>query len=146
MSIALRLALILASSGLPLSATVGKDEVLFACPSVLATTVDAGKYSGWSIFSNDPLRLTGVDIELAEGDDDAPLEPDETKYLNDEDGSVVQIFRLTRRRTNKQYQLVCHYGEHAQLSRALPASAVECSVVQRQQLVSTEYEFGASCK
>ncbi len=122
-------------------------SAVLECPPVLATKVLAEKHRGWSIYSNKPLRLTGADIAFAVENEDATLDPDETKHLDDENLSIVSIFLLAKHREVKKPSLVCHYGVHAQLSRALLPNVVECTVVQRQRFNDLkEFEFEASCK
>ncbi|HXH86580.1 MAG TPA: STY0301 family protein [Nitrospira sp.] len=123
-----------------------KVTVALQCPPVLATTVVAKKYRDWSIYSNDPLRLTGADVAYVVDHEDALLDPDETRQLNDGDLSEVQIFRLTQHRDVKEPELVCHYGVHAQLSRDVPRAAVECKVVHHGRFGPEESEFEASCR
>lgn len=123
-----------------------KASVTLECPHVLATNVVAEKHSGWLIYSNDPLRLTGANIEFYANNEDAILDPDKTTHLGDENLSVVQTFRLAEHRDIKKPSLVCHYGVHAQLSRELPLGTVECKVVQHQRFGPNEFEFEASCR
>jgi hypothetical protein len=117
-----------------------------ACPQVMATRVLAGKYRGWEVYSNDPLRLTGADVEYDVGHEEALLDPDETRDLNDPGLSVAQIFRLKEHAEAKDPWLICHYGEHAQLSREIPRGAVQCEVVHHRSLGQDEIEFEASCR
>ena len=142
-----RIALLLASLVLaPPASMAAKVSVALKCPSVLATSVLAQKHRGWSIYSNDPLRLTGADIAIAVENEEGWLDPDETKHLSDENLSVVHTFRLAKHRDIKNPSLVCHYGVHAELSRELPRGAVECEVVQHQRFGPKEFEFEASCR
>ena len=143
----LRIVLLLASLIFaPPASLAAKVRVALECPSVLATSVFAEKYRGWSIYSNDPLRLTGADISFAVDNEEGWLEPDETKHLSDENLSVVHIFRLAEHSEVKNPSLVCHYGVHAQLSRELPRGTVECKVVKHQRFGPEEFEFDASCR
>lgn len=130
----------------PLSAAHAQASGALECPPVLATKVLAEKHPGWSIYDNDPLRLTGADIEYAINNEDATLNPDEVRELNDANLSVVQVFRLKAHRRAKDPSLVCHYGVHAQLSRAIPQQIAECRVVQRRQFGPEQTEFEASCR
>jgi hypothetical protein len=116
------------------------------CPAVLATRVLAEKYRGWSIYSNDPLRLTGADVYYVADHEDATLDPDATEELGDENLSVVQIFRIREHPEAKSPWLDCHYGVHAQLSRRLPRGAMECKVVHHRRVGEQEIEFEASCR
>jgi hypothetical protein len=71
-SIAAMLYLTLPSqSSLPAKATAALE-----CPAVLATKVIAEKYREWSVYSNDPLRLTCADIAYYVDNDDATLDSD----------------------------------------------------------------------
>jgi len=142
-----RIALLLASFlvAAPVSPAT-KGSIALECPPVLATSVVAEKYRGWFVYSNDPLRLTGADIAFFVDHEDGWLDPDEISHLNDEDLSVVHTFRLVEHRDIEHPMLVCHYGVHAQLSRALPPGAVECTVVQHQRFGPEEFEFEALCR
>ena len=115
------------------------------CPPVLATKILADKHPGWSVYANDPLRLTGADILYAVDNEDATLNPDEVKELSDANLSVVQIFRLRSHGHLEDPWFVCHYGVDAQLSRKLPRHATECRIVQRRQFGPEQSEFEASC-
>ena len=121
-------------------------SIALECPRILATKVLAEKHPGWSIYDNDPLRLTGADIEYTVANEDATLNPDEVHELNDANLSIVQVFRLKAHRSAKEPSLVCHYGVHAQLSRAIPQQTAECRVVQRRQFGPEQSEFEASCR
>lgn len=73
----LRLALLLTSFFLAAPASwVNKVSIALECPPVLATSVVAEKYPGWSVYSNDPLRLTGADIAFVVDHEDGLLDPD----------------------------------------------------------------------
>ena len=142
----LKSALLLAGFVLaPAASVAAKAGAALECPPVLVTKVLAERHRGWSIYSNDPLRLTGADIAYV-SNEDATLDPDETAHLSDENLSVVQVFRLAKHPEAKNPWLVCHYGVHAELSRNLPRGAVECKVIQHQQMRTTEAEFEASCR
>jgi hypothetical protein len=100
----------------------------------------------WSLYSNDPLRLTGADIAYV-SDEDSTLDPDETKQPDDRNLSVIALFHLRRHPGLKNASLVCHYDEHAQLSRALPPGITECAVTRHRQFdENTESEFEAICR
>lgn len=128
------------------ASAAASGSVALECPPVLATSVVAEKYRGWSIYSNDPLRLTGADIEFAVDHEEGLLDPDEIKHLGDANLSVVRIFRLAEHRDVRNPSLVCHHGVHAQLSRELPHGAVECTVVQHERFGPEEFEFEARCR
>ena len=128
------------------TASAGAATASLACPPVLAVDVRADKHPGWSLYSNDPLRLTGADIAFV-SDEDSILDPDETKQPDDRDLSVIALFHLRRHPELKDASLVCHYGEHAQLSRALPPGITECAVTRHRQFdEKTEAEFAAMCR
>ena len=126
---------------------LAKDHAV-KCPKVMVHSVDRSKHLGWEVYSNRPLRLTGADIAYVVDDHyDATLDPDETKRLNDDNLSTVQFFHLAKHRANKSFSLVCHYGVHAQLSRAIPRNLLECSVVHHERFDdANEGEFEAVCK
>ena len=114
------------------------------CPAVMATRVDKAAHPGWLIYSNEPLRLTGIDIEyIVNGHIEATLDPDLEERLNDESLSNASIFRLTAHRKKEPFALICLYGVHAQLRREIPRNMSECKVVQHG--IFTEVEFEASC-
>jgi hypothetical protein len=143
----LRTALLLASFVLtPAASRAAEVSVALECPPVLATRVLAEEHRGWSIYSNDPLRLTGADIAYVVNNEGATLNPDATRYLSDENLSEVQIFRLAVHPEVTKPWLVCHYGVHAELSRELPRGAVECKIVQHQRFGPQQFEFEASCR
>lgn len=120
---------------------------MLECPPILASTVSAEKYPGWFIYSNDPLRLTGADIAYVSDNEDATLDPDTTRHLDDTNLSVVTVFRLSEHPEAKNPMLVCHYGTHAELSRAIPPGATACSIIQHRQFDELkEAEFIASCE
>ena len=126
---------------------LGKDNAL-ECPEVMVHSVDRSKHPGWEIYSNSPLRLTGADIAFVVDDHlDATLDPDETKRLNDDNLSTAQFFHLAKHRNNRPFSLVCHYGMHAQLSKAIPRNLLECSVVHHERFHDAkEGEFEVFCK
>jgi len=121
-------------------------DLKLSCPSVLATQVVTEKHPDWLVYSNDPLRLTGADIAVSGEHDQGWLEPDETKQMPDENLSLVSIFRLAEHRDIERPSLVCHYGVHAQLSRALPSGTTECKVTKHRRFGPNEYQFEASCR
>ena len=144
---ALQIAFLVATSAFaPLSSAHAQESNALECPPVLATKVLAEKHPGWSIYDNDPLRLTGADIQYAANNEDATLNPDEVRELNDANLSIVQVFRLKAHRRAKDASLVCHYGVHAQLSRTIPQQTAECRVVQHRQFGPEQFEFEASCR
>lgn len=144
---ALRISFVAAANMFPpISSAHAQASSALECPPVLATKVLAEKHPGWSIYDNDPLRLTGADIEYAVDNEDATLNPDEVRELNDANLSIVQVFRLKAHRRAKHPSLVCHYGVHAQLSRTIPQQAAECTVIQRRQFGPEQFEFEASCR
>lgn len=71
-----------------------QGQNVLQCPSVLSTQVEEEKYTGWEIYCNNPLRLTGADIAYAEGNLDATLDPNETKRLNDDHLSTLSVYRF----------------------------------------------------
>ena len=142
----LALALVSIGTTLPLKALA--NETTLECPNVMAHIVDKKKHPGWSIYSNMPVRLTGASIAyVVDGHLEATLEPDETNRLNDENLSTAQVFQLARHRDAKDLSLPCHYGVHAQLSKAIPATTRECSIVHHERFDETKQgEFEAFCK
>lgn len=126
-----------------------KSIVVLECPYVMATTVSAEKHRGWSVYSNNPLRLTGADIAFISpnSNEDATLDPDEVKHLNDEDMTDVSVFRLVKHSEAKRPSLICHYGIHAQLSRSIPAHSTECLVIHHQSYGDIDKpEYLVQCK
>lgn len=114
------------------------------CPPVMVTQVDKAAHVGWLVYSNQPLRLTGSDIEYAvDGHLEATLDPDGEKQLNDDQLSVSSIFRIANHRSKGPFSLVCRYGVHAQLSRTIPRHIKECIVIRHGRFA--EVEFEVSC-
>jgi hypothetical protein len=125
----------------------GNLAPVLECPDALAIKISTEKYPGWFIYSNNPLRLTGADIAYISSNEDATLDPDEVKDLNDEDLSVVSVFRLSEHKSAKNPELVCYYGVHAQLSRRIPPVATECSVLEHRRFDEINVpQFVASCR
>jgi hypothetical protein len=115
------------------------------CPAVMATHVDKAAHPGWLVYSNEPLRLTGSDIEyVVDGHLEATLDADSEEQLNDEHLSKLSVFRIAAHRSKGPFALVCHYGVHAQLSRAIPRNIKECNVIHHRRF--TEVEFEVSCR
>lgn len=115
------------------------------CPAVMVTHVDKAAHAGWLVYSNKPLRLTGSDIEYVVGGHlEATLDPDSEEQLNDEQLSKSSVFRIAAHRSKGPFGLVCHYGVHAQLFRAIPRNIKECNVVRHGRF--TEVEFEVSCR
>jgi hypothetical protein len=123
-------------------------EPVLDCPTVMAHTVDKTKHPGWSIYSNMPVRLTGADIAyVVDRHYEATLEPDQTDYWNDDNLSTAQVFQLTKHKGANDLSLVCHYGVHAQLSKAIPAKTRVCTIVHRRRFDETkEGEYSAYCE
>lgn len=123
-------------------------EPILECPNVMAHTVDRTQHPGWTIYSNMPVRLTGADIEyFVDEHYEATFEPDESNRLNDDNLSTAKVFDLTKHREAKDLSLVCHYGVHAQLSRAIPKNIRECTIVHRGRFDETkEGEFRVFCE
>jgi len=124
------------------------SEDVLKCPNVMAHTVDRRKHPGWTVYSNMPVRLTGADITyVVDQHYEATLAPDQTNRLNDGNLSIEQVFQLTKHRDTKDLSLLCHYGVHAQLIKAIPGNMRECSVVHHGRFDETkEGEFEASCR
>ena len=130
----------------PQAPLAAQSAPVLECPPILATRISIEKYRGWSLYSNNPLRLTGADIAYVSDNEDATLDPDSTRNLDDQNLSVVSVFRLSEHREARNPELVCYYGIHAQLSRAIPPGATRCSVIHHRQFDELkESEFVASC-
>jgi hypothetical protein len=127
---------------------VSVKEPVLECPNVMAHTVDRKQHSGWSIYSNMPVRLTGADIQYVVDEHlEAALEPDQIKYLNDENLSTAKVFQFMRHLGLEGLSLVCHYGVHAQLTKAIPASVRKCTIVHHGRFDETrEGEFKVFCQ
>ena len=123
-------------------------EPALECPNIMAHAVEENKHPGWSVYSNMPVRLTGADIAyLVDQHYEATLEPDHTDRWNDDNLSTAQVFQLTKHRDAKDLSLVCHYGVYAQLTKAIPGSIRECTVVHHGRFDGTkEGEFRVFCK
>lgn len=118
-----------------------------ACPGVFKTKVVESEYNGWKVYSNNPLRLTGVDISYFCDNEECTLNPDETKRLNDEHLSTAQIFRLADHHEAKNPVLVCEYGVHAELTREIPVHLAVCTVTHHARFNDAkEFEFEGVCK
>jgi hypothetical protein len=79
------------------------------------------------------VRLSGADwMFVVDSHLEATLDPDEVRRLNDESQTEVGVFRVSKHRGEGPFTLLCEYGDHAQLSRLLPAQVEECTVVRRQ--------------
>ena len=136
---------------LVISAAMGEtsqaDRTALACPSSFSVAVNKELYTGWFVYSNNPLRLTGADITYSEDHEEAMLDPNDTLRLDDDRLSTVSTFRLPKTWSAIDFNLVCHYGVHAQLSRKIPHSLYECQVIQHGRFNDrTEFEFQAICK
>jgi hypothetical protein len=146
--LALSYAIAFACSVLIPSKPAAADDIgTLQCPSVMEVTVAKNKYSAWHIYSNKPLRLTGANIQYAQDNEEAWLDPVETKELNDDNLSVASTFALARHQAGNDLSLVCHYGVHAQLSRNIPKHMRECKLLQHRRFDELrEAEFEVSCK
>lgn len=144
----LAIALVLVSLEAMAQTRVPAKESILECPNIMAHTVDKNKHPGWSIYSNMPVRLTGADIAyVVDQHYEATLEPDQMDRWNDNNLSTAQVFQLTKHRDAKDLSLVCHYGVHAQLTKAIPGNIRECTVVHRERFDDPkEGEFKAFCK
>jgi hypothetical protein len=122
-------------------------KALLECPSVVAAKILTNRYPGWSIYSNDPLRLTSADIQVDSGHLESTLDPDEIVNLDDAQLSEIRIFKLAQHRdASGNLLLLCNYGTHAQLSRKLPRDVVECRWVHHRRFDAQGVEFAASCR
>lgn len=129
------------------SVAASAAKAALECPSVMAHLPVKENYPGWAVYSNKPLRLTGADIEfVVESHLEATLDPDRTTRLNDADLSTVSVFNLLKHRSDKPFTLVCHYGVHAQLSRSIPASFTECTIIQHGRITDDNGEFKVICQ
>jgi hypothetical protein len=128
------------------SVAASVEKITLACPPVMAHLPVKEDYPGWAVYSNKPLRLTGADIEfVVESHLEATLDPDRTTRLNDADLSTVSVFNLLKHRSDKPFTLACHYGDHAQLSRSIPDSFTECTIVQHGR-ITDDGEFKVFCQ
>ena len=117
------------------------------CPGSLSVSVNEKAYPGWEVYSNDPLRLTGADVSYLAGNEEATLDPQQPVRLNDDRLSTVSVYDLRKAGGRHELYLDCHYGIHAQLSRAIPPSMTECRVVHHGAFDDTrEFEFEVGCE
>lgn len=125
--------LCLAWPGVTCQAAADAGTPVLACPTVMVHRADPDAHPGWTIYSNDPLRLSGADfLFVVDGHLEATLDPDEVRVLHDENQTEIRVFRVARHRRKGPFTLLCEYGEHAQLIRPLPTQIEECTVVRRQ--------------
>lgn len=123
----------LVSAALAGQAIAGSANSVIECPKVMVHRADAAAHPGWTIYSNDPLRLSGADfMYIVDSHLEATLDPDEVRRLNDENQTEVSVFRVSKHRREGPFTLLCEYGDHAQLSRLLPEQVKECTVVRRK--------------
>jgi hypothetical protein len=103
------------------------------CPPVLSVKVNEEKHKGWTIYSNNPLRLSGAWITRSDGGhlDETP-ETDKTERLNDQSQTLVHIHYLKtfKRRFGEPWNLQCFYGDHAQLTHKIAKALTGCRVLQ----------------
>lgn len=126
---------------------ISATPLVLECPQIMAHTPVKEKYPGWTVYSNDPVRLTGADITFVTRDqEDGSLDPDQVVHLNDSNLSVVSVFRLLKHHSKAPFSLVCHYGVHAELIKAIPYRVKECAVVHHMEYGAGEGEFTVSCK
>ena len=117
------------------------------CPAVMAHVPVAEAHPGWTVYSNKPLRLSGMDVEyVVDGHLEATLDPDDVRRPGDSRSSTVSVFDLGKHRSDRPFVLVCHYGVHAQLSRNLPQEAAQCVATQHEISGADDTEFEAYCK
>lgn len=115
------------------------------CPKVMAHRPEPTAHTGWTIYSNDPLRLSGADLMyIVDSHLEATLNPDEVRALNDENQSELSVFRIFKHRAQAPFTLICQYGDHAHLARRLPAQVKECTVVRRKSFAE-EGEVDVKC-
>jgi hypothetical protein len=147
---ALRMALIVlsAASTAAMSQTAGSAaNGPIACPAVMAHVPSKDEHRGWNVYSNKPLRLSGADLAYTvDSHLEATLDPDRVDRRNDELWSTASVFQLTKHRRKGPFMLVCHYGVHARLSRAVPKQLAECVVLRHGRFGPDEGEFEAACR
>ena len=117
------------------SALAGGPKAI-ACPQVLKTVVDQRLFKDWSIYSNDPLHLTGAwvkDNSIPPNHLEGVLDPDSAIELNDDKLSVQSAYRLPHAR-DRQLLLQCNYGVHAHLAKALPKTIAQCVFVKHRRI------------
>jgi hypothetical protein len=145
-----RLALIVlsAASNSAMSQSAGPAENgKISCPAVMAHAPLKDEHRGWNVYSNKPLRLSGADLAYTvDSHLEATLDPDRVDRLNDELWSTASVFQMTKHRRKGPFMLVCHYGVHAQLSRAVPKQVAECVVVRHGRFGPEEGEFEVVCR
>jgi hypothetical protein len=130
---------------------LAQDKPELRCPLMLSSKVNEEKYKGWTISSNNPLRLTGAWITRSDGGhlDETP-DPDKTVRLNDRSDTLVRIHYLKtiKRRFGKPWNLQCFYGAHTELTHEIPKALSECQVLQHNiwNEADNENEFEAFCK